>query len=102
MQPFSCSTENSGEPVSRSSLVSTGSGALNRNDAEETTDGHGFTRMELSQVGDGSAKPGHRLVDALGPPESLVPSVSIGVHPWLNSFPSALIRLKLAGAILAL
>ena len=67
---------------------------LNRNDAEETTDGHGFTRMELSQVGDGSAKPGHRLVDVLGPPESPVPSVSIGVHPWLNSFPSALIRLN--------
>jgi len=27
MRPFSCSTENSGEPVSRSSLVSTRSGA---------------------------------------------------------------------------
>ena len=31
---------------------------FSRNDAEETTDGHGFTRMELSQDGDGSAKPG--------------------------------------------
>jgi hypothetical protein len=28
--------------------------------------------------------------------------VFIGVHPWLNSSPSALIRLKLAGPILAL
>ena len=34
----------------------------------------------------------HRLVDVLGPPKSPVPSVSIGVYPWLNSFPSALIR----------
>ena len=36
----------------------------------------------------------HRLVDVLGHPKSPVPSVSIGVHPWLNSFPSALIRLN--------
>ena len=44
----------------------------------------------------------HRLVDVLGPPESPVPSVSIGVHPWLNSFPSALIRLKPTPGVLPL
>ena len=65
---------------SATNLVEEGS-ILIRNDAEETTDGHGFTRMELSQVGDGSAKPGPsfggRFLDIQNPRFHPCPSVFI-------------------------
>ena len=71
---------------------------VSRNDADETTDGHGCTRIAGREDGVFHAEADQPIGDTHSASPARCSSVSIGVHPWLSFIPTAWIRVSDAGA----